>query len=363
MKRTMKGITLIALIITIVILLILAVVAINEVQGDGIIAHAKNATSDYEKAQNEEQEKLMQAEYEMAKASGKTQGTYNDYLLEKEYGVKIGEKVNYTATGTDYHGEWAILGEENGQLLIVSASNVNDNFGLSTRSEGWDSETMSYQGLVDKLNNECKKYGNGTGATGSRCVKLEDISKAIGNSAVDKEIHLQKETVTEEGWSLPDGRGLNDFSDEIITFKNRALKMNQIMCVDYMDGDGKWYLDSPYRSKNDFLVNKNIYDSIFPGENKAYWVAEIGSELNSFPGDEGRGEIYLGIQTVSGSKISFDGSKFANLMRIGCHTIWDTFAGNNQEGRYELTRGLRAVVSLEKGVKLTKDDNGVWQIQ
>ena len=49
-----KGITLIALIITIIVLIILAVVAINAVQGDGIIAHAKNARDDYQTAQEEE---------------------------------------------------------------------------------------------------------------------------------------------------------------------------------------------------------------------------------------------------------------------------------------------------------------------
>ena len=46
--KVQKGITLIALIITIIVLLILAVVAIREVQGDGIIAHAKNAIREHQ---------------------------------------------------------------------------------------------------------------------------------------------------------------------------------------------------------------------------------------------------------------------------------------------------------------------------
>lgn len=49
-----SGITLIVLIITIVVLLILAVVAIRAVQGDGIIAHAKNASDNYNQAQADE---------------------------------------------------------------------------------------------------------------------------------------------------------------------------------------------------------------------------------------------------------------------------------------------------------------------
>ena len=56
--NTQKGITLIALIITIIVLLILAVVAIGAVQNNGIIQHAKNAKSEYQSAQNNEQTTL-----------------------------------------------------------------------------------------------------------------------------------------------------------------------------------------------------------------------------------------------------------------------------------------------------------------
>lgn len=52
--RNKKGITLVALIITIIVLLILAVVAIRAVQGDGIIAHAKNAREGYKESSNQE---------------------------------------------------------------------------------------------------------------------------------------------------------------------------------------------------------------------------------------------------------------------------------------------------------------------
>ena len=57
--KSQRGITLIALIITIVVLLILAVVAIKAVQGDGIIAYAQNASTDYNQAQKEENDILQ----------------------------------------------------------------------------------------------------------------------------------------------------------------------------------------------------------------------------------------------------------------------------------------------------------------
>ena len=69
--REEKAITLIALIITIVVLLILAVVAINAVTGDGIIQHATNAKTEYEEAQDEEQEVLSYYE-QYLETGGKT---------------------------------------------------------------------------------------------------------------------------------------------------------------------------------------------------------------------------------------------------------------------------------------------------
>ena len=53
--KAQKGITLIALIITIVVLLILAAVAISNIQNDGILKYAQNASSDYNKAIRDEQ--------------------------------------------------------------------------------------------------------------------------------------------------------------------------------------------------------------------------------------------------------------------------------------------------------------------
>ena len=67
MKKTKleKGITLIALIITIIILLILAVITIRSIKKDGIIDYAQDASTDYKKAQEEEQITLGYSEYKI----------------------------------------------------------------------------------------------------------------------------------------------------------------------------------------------------------------------------------------------------------------------------------------------------------
>ena len=84
--KTQKGITLIALIITIVVLMILAVVSINAVKDGGIITHAQNAATAYNKAQNDELAMLDEyvAEIELinpkiGKVEGLTVGNYIKY--------------------------------------------------------------------------------------------------------------------------------------------------------------------------------------------------------------------------------------------------------------------------------------------
>ena len=80
--KKQKGITLIALIITIIVLLILAVVTINSIKDDGIIAHADNAATKYNKVKGEEESYLQ---------------NYITYLEEKTNPKK---EIEFTIDGT-----------------------------------------------------------------------------------------------------------------------------------------------------------------------------------------------------------------------------------------------------------------------
>ena len=107
-----KGITLIALILTIVILLILAVVAISAVKGDGIIAHAKNAKTDYTRAQEEEQIQIALNEWKIEDIQNNKNFTeFMQEKFEKDNVEKVtenevivtmesGNKYKVTAEGT-----------------------------------------------------------------------------------------------------------------------------------------------------------------------------------------------------------------------------------------------------------------------
>ena len=84
MKKSEKGITLIALIITIVIMLILAIVTIAAVKGEGIIGKAKQAKADYQNAQVEEQNVIDQYLAEMENLAGDNSVGGNNTITEGE---------------------------------------------------------------------------------------------------------------------------------------------------------------------------------------------------------------------------------------------------------------------------------------
>ena len=219
LKQT-RGITLIALIITIIVLLILAVVSIRLVVNDGILGKAEYATQKYTEEEAAEQEKLLKAEYEMAKYEGKFSGSYPEYVIDKKYpGLKIGDYVAYNEAGTGSYtadtskgvgrsvkyndttnkydinaGEsyitedlsWRVLGvNEKGELELISDT--------PTTEQVWLANEEGYLYGADELNKMCNTlYGNGTNgngkvvAIGARSLNRDDIDKLLGITTEDQ---------------------------------------------------------------------------------------------------------------------------------------------------------------------------------
>lgn len=222
--RQEKGITLVALIITIIVLLILAVVSINAVQNDGIINYAKNARTEYEKAQEKEQglleyyESLMGGTVGKWKQEGATITKINEDKTKTV--LKIGDYVNYNegssthtpdtskGAGTSKTGgsntagytlgtselatedlKWRVLGvNAKGQLELISADPTKQTLYLAN-DEGYVNAETTYNedgsvkelGTLDKYCNDL--YGQGTDAegnklaTGARSLNVDDINK------------------------------------------------------------------------------------------------------------------------------------------------------------------------------------------
>ena len=121
--------------------------------------------------------------------------------------LKIGDYVNttpYTVDGKQFDGKWRMLGEENGQVLLVSANYVD--FEGSTEKSGVP--TITLQGSngidneIDRLNTLSAKFADGTKTEKGRSIKVEDVNRITGYDPTDD--RLDKNDLTKRG---PFGEG------------------------------------------------------------------------------------------------------------------------------------------------------------
>ena len=175
-----KGITLIALIITIIVMLILVGVTITVAIDGGLFSKAKEAGTKYEQAAQQDAIMGLQYEYEIAKATEEFTGNYDLYLdayiLETEYGIKIGDKVDYdetkggTVTVSTANMEWRVLGVNDlGQIELISTIPTTETVEL-TGMEG-------YVNAKTLINQACSAYGEGDRVASVRSLTAEDINK------------------------------------------------------------------------------------------------------------------------------------------------------------------------------------------
>ena len=137
----------------------------------------------------------------------RTTVTRADVVLEVGDRVKLKvedeEGAQYLASG--YVGEWAVLGTEEGKLLLVSAREVEtevDLYGKNGKTEGVPIDA-GYENGIEKLNNISSKYLNTKYAEKTRSIKVEDLIRVIGyepikgeNNSVDYSYNVNYEHFT-----------------------------------------------------------------------------------------------------------------------------------------------------------------------
>lgn len=122
----------------------------------------------------------------------RTTVTREDVILEVGDRVRLKiedkeESSQYSANG--YTGRWAVLGVENGKLLLVSTTEVEteiDLYGKEGKTTGVPIDA-GYNNGIDKLNNISSKYLNKEYADEARSIKIEDLIRVIGYEPVKGE--------------------------------------------------------------------------------------------------------------------------------------------------------------------------------
>ena len=105
--------------------------------------------------------------------------------------LSIGDYVNDTETTvTGFDGKWRVLGEENGQLLLISASILNSAIRLE--------KTDSIDTWIEKFDNAGKVYADEIKTEKGRCATINDINRITGynpmEARVDSRDLTKKET-------------------------------------------------------------------------------------------------------------------------------------------------------------------------
>ena len=194
-------------------------VAIQAVRGNGILAHAKNARDEYQKAQTDEEEMLDMLNDAITGQSLKETWKLSADGSEVTKGsvtLKIGDYVNYTPKpekstyessklGQDYTGstsnssttletesnlKWRVLGVDgNGCLTLISDQKTSKNI--------YFSNAKGYNNGVYILNDICKTlYSNTELGVTARSLTIEDIEAGFSEEGKNKRNEYKTSDVT-----------------------------------------------------------------------------------------------------------------------------------------------------------------------
>ena len=304
-NKTEKGITLVALIITIIVLLILAVVAIGVVTGDGILFHAKDASTKYaEKA--EEENSTFQGYVEVIKAETKISSIASTTID----GVPIPKGFRYVE-GTKADG--VVIKREDkdeSQFVWVPVDDINDMV-ICQAVDRTDEEHV-----IDQTTLKCSGCGEATKLAGRLYATTEGEN-------FDANLENQKYTAN-TGLREPDVVTADS------TNASSVLEGSYTSFADQLQAEFNEMVKSVAKYKG-FYVGR--YETSLDDTGKAQSISNIESAYNKTSATNWWYELYrvqkeYSTNSVQGSMIW--GSQY-DAMMIWMRSPKTTIAGKNTE--------------------------------
>ena len=300
------------------------------------------------------------AVWECSKAS-----EYQD-LLEKGQIEKGNGLENQVFSVKDSNQiKWKVLGvnEENGELLIIAADELKSDDGITKK--------FTLKGITgylygkDELNKICEIYGNGKGATGGRCIVIDDINKTIGRKSTTNTIkytytwnknsldnyapsfdggsnymkyyHVKKD----DNEQRPGTLGIfNFYNKESGKWESNVQELNGFsgkkkICTISQEFAGYHSITEAQKNTNGYnvLFKTNDGKDIAENENNGYWVASPYVYAD---------ERYVGydLYCVYGSKGVIGATMYYSFGAV-----------------FRQNLGIRPVISLESEIQLEKNPN------
>lgn len=280
---------------------------------------------------------------------------------EREKGNGMGGQEFSISANTN---GWRVLGldENTNQILLISADTVkttsNEYFYLRGQT--------GYQYGSDELNDICKMYGKGKGATGARSITIDDINKITkydptntGNGTVygageiseyGNEVTYTKNEGSISYVGTKNGDGINEDSNTSGLF--RYYDQDYSIWKSLVTTEKKVYTSTKYSYYPETLTtskdgqqvgiktDSKEYEILFSrtSDGQDYWLASQYTITDT-------GYVYFGMSKVSQGQVNTDNNS-------GLYVSYD-YTDTDADMGYA---GVRPVVSLESGVSILGGD-------
>ena len=411
-KKT--GISLIVLVITIIVMIILAGAIILTINNSGIINKASEAVDASDEATVKELAQLAWAEayadgvrtvedladgtkgfktrieealeknkIDKAKyilnitTSGVTVKKADKVWVKEGFTVvkgdqvlKIGELVDYTATGTTYNGGWKVLGaDDEGNLLIMSASHVKFSHRLgydttdTTEAKMEEAQNDWLNGAAE-LDGICEAYGYGEGAVGkARSITVEDVNAVTGYDPETAEngepygsgqLYQYGNEVTYR-YSATADKTKPEYTSVVTGDEPKALSNAHTNGFYYYNEETKKFdhitdLATGERGKEFAKLTINNYDYYAPE------LTTISSTANpeAYQMIFGNYDYYWLASPSVGSGAGFS-MRFVGDDHVSECFLWSSYGSTNYDGF-----GVRAVVTLSSDIQFTEYTANGW---
>lgn len=299
------------------------------------------------------------------------------YVKDETHGTQlvvgqdvIGYNVEYT-NSDNKKSDWAVLGAEDGKLLLVSKYNVKDNVKIGGMiANQVDKCECGYNDGVAKLNEICEEYKDNNLADQARSIKVDDMNRIVKfipstHAAAASANQVQEYgtrvsyVMTSENWNntkfygyfeyrnLDNGingtysgsKGVPFFypvgnegvnlkpGDAALTYTHTSYQYEPLSSSNEQKGYG-------YIQKNTKAYTVLFGECLGWGQDGCYWFADqyIGC------GNDG---VYFGLRTLTDTKKVWGG------------ILWFT---QSATGSYPRNAGVKAVVVLKPEVKVEMDE-------
>ena len=352
--KSKKGITLIALIITVVVLIIITAVTINAVKSDGIIAQVKNASSNYNKSEQNESKSLNTYNIdELAK------GNFASKITELNYGEYVKYNVDLNGDG-DITNDWRIFYSDNSNVFLIATRVLTDTKWIA---ESINLVSNNYNGFY--WNNGETTAKSTQGVSSDERVKKFMVSWLDSNkNSTKRNACAMADLLNIDAWSTKFGANVSGVVgaeaiagptiEMFVASWNKTCGDRPILYVDYTN-EG-YYIGYTQKPSEEAWVNC----AGFPGSLSVLINIEQQSTCYDLKCSDGLYEGTYRLSTLAAAE------SYEEPMQGVEHVGSNNYLFGYQYGpsvSYGDDFGLRPIVSLPSTVSASKDNTDYWVIK